>query len=124
MNGEGFRNDTCVSVQWPWIAYPAVLSVATFVFLILTILQMNRHQVVGTAPELGRQDYETSVVPLLHGLHHDHQDEIEGRPYERIETSKDKTRSARKTHLRFEYTPVGWRLIERSWGRMERKGDE
>ncbi|KAK0625813.1 hypothetical protein B0T14DRAFT_561777 [Immersiella caudata] len=30
--GEAFRKDTCVSVQWPWIAFPAVLAVATSFF--------------------------------------------------------------------------------------------
>ncbi|KAK0651095.1 hypothetical protein B0T16DRAFT_403164 [Cercophora newfieldiana] len=112
VTGEGLRNDTCVSVQWPWIAYPAVLSVATLVFLFLTVLHTSWHHPSRIAPELGRHDYKTSVVPLLlHGLYYDRRDERGRRPYEDVGTVRDKMKSARGMYVRFEKTEVGWRLV-------------
>jgi len=121
VTGEGLRNDTCVSVQWPWIAYPAVLSVATLVFLVLTVAHTSWRR-GGAAPELASHDYKTSVVPLLlHGLYHEDGDELERRPYESVEMVKDKMKRTRKIHVRFEHTPVGWRLVERGRGVEKRK---
>jgi hypothetical protein len=41
--GVVLQTDTCVSVQWPWLNFPAALLVLTLVFLLATIVQSRRH---------------------------------------------------------------------------------
>jgi hypothetical protein len=41
--GSAYQTDTCVSVQWSWLSFPAALLILTLVFLIATIVQSRKH---------------------------------------------------------------------------------
>jgi hypothetical protein len=39
VSGSAWHTETCISVQWPWLAFPAVLLLLSLVFLLMTIAQ-------------------------------------------------------------------------------------
>jgi len=57
--GQVWVTSTCVRVQWVWLIYPAVLVVMLFVFFIMSVWSARM------GGELGRQNYKTSVLPLM-----------------------------------------------------------
>ena len=67
LNGEAQHTETCISVQWPWLAFPASLLVLSVVFLIATVLQSIKYS--------RKQMWKSSPLALLfHGLNHDLRD--------------------------------------------------
>lgn len=61
VKGDAWHTETCSSVQWPWLAYPAALLVLTFVFLLATIVQ--------SACYSRKRIWKSSPLALLfHGL--------------------------------------------------------
>lgn len=57
--GEVWATSTCVRVQWAWLIYPAALIVLLVVFLVAAVWSLR------VGGELVRQDYKTSVLPLM-----------------------------------------------------------
>lgn len=75
--GTAYRTETCIIVQWPWLAYPAALLLLTLVFLAATIVQSRRrtrHQIWKASP----------LALLLHGV----EDDVKGRCRHEIRTSE------------------------------------
>lgn len=72
-----YRTETCIIVQWPWLAYPDALLLLTLVFLAATIVQSRRrmrHQIWKASP----------LALLLHGV----EDDVKGRCRHKIRTSE------------------------------------
>lgn len=62
--GTVFGSQTCVGVEWAWIALPAVLLFLTLVFLMTTVVQSRRYTTTGAAED-GRKPWKSSSLPLL-----------------------------------------------------------
>ena len=78
--GTVFSSQTCVRVEWAWLAFPAVLLFLTLVFLMTTVAKSRRYTRTGAA-EYGRKPWKSSSLPLLWcGM----RDEIRAR-YERFD---------------------------------------
>ncbi|KAI1084583.1 hypothetical protein F5B20DRAFT_567996 [Whalleya microplaca] len=56
--GQVYKNETCVSAQWSWLAYPLALVLGMIVFLTWTIDETRRF-------EGSYQDYKSSALALL-----------------------------------------------------------
>ena len=66
--GETFGSQTCVGVDWAWLALPATLLLLTMVFLVTTAAQAHRYTRMGAAED-GRRPWKSSSLPFLwHGL--------------------------------------------------------
>ncbi|KAK3688258.1 hypothetical protein B0T22DRAFT_148882 [Podospora appendiculata] len=101
--GEVYAADTCVRVQWAWVVFPAALVVGMLVFLAVAAGRVSRGR------ELGRQEYKTSVLPLMvHVVERkgDHRREGEGEGIHGIEDL------ARRLVVRLERGEKGWRFRE------------
>ena len=62
--GDAWHTQICISVKWPWLAYPAALLALTIVFLLATIVQSACHS--------RNQIWKSSPLALLfHGLDND-----------------------------------------------------
>ena len=78
--GTAFSSQTCVRVEWAWLAFPAVLLFLTLVFLMTTVAKSRRYTRTGAAED-GRKPWKSSSLPLLWcGM----RDEIRAR-YERFD---------------------------------------
>ncbi|MCJ1440581.1 MAG: hypothetical protein MMC23_001066 [Stictis urceolatum] len=62
--GTVLVNQTCVRVEWVWMALPAALLFLAFFFLAGTIIQSRRHIRKGADGE-GRRPWKSSSLPLL-----------------------------------------------------------
>lgn len=63
VGGQAWHTDTCISVQWPWFAFPAALLALTIGFLVATIGQSLNDSSI--------QIWKSSPLALLfHGLDH------------------------------------------------------
>jgi hypothetical protein len=73
--GTVLVNQTCINVQWAWIALPAALMLATLLFLAATVLQSHRaihHRgrparagQKGRGSGAGRRPWKSSSLPLV-----------------------------------------------------------
>ena len=78
--GTVLSTQTCVRVEWVWLALPAVLLFLTLVFLVTTMVKSRRYTRT-RATEDGRKPWKSSSLPLLWcGM----RDEIRAR-YERFD---------------------------------------
>ena len=62
--GQAFSNETCVRVRWPWLTYPAALTLMILVFM----FQLFREQVLSPQWQddpIIQHNYKTALVPLL-----------------------------------------------------------
>lgn len=57
--GEVYKTQTCVQIEWAWLAYSAALVLATIIFLLATIIKTRRY-------EGSYHDYKSSVLALLY----------------------------------------------------------
>ena len=57
-SGTVFREETCIRVRWPWIAYPAILVLSSLIFFTATVLQTSR----GDARS---QNWKSNPLPLV-----------------------------------------------------------
>lgn len=99
--GTVLASQTCVGVEWAWLALPAALLFLTLVFLVTTVVQSRRYTSTTTA-EGGRKPWKSSSLPLLwNGM----RDETRAR-YERFDDVKEMKESGNgmKVSLRRE----GW----------------
>jgi Protein of unknown function (DUF3176) len=55
---------TCVGVQWAWLAFPVVLLLLTLVLLLMTVIQSRKYTRTGAAED-GRKPWKSSSLPLL-----------------------------------------------------------
>ena len=62
--GTALHSETCVGVNWGWLALPAALVLLTLVFIVMTVIQSHRNTRPGTA-EAGREPWKSSSLPLL-----------------------------------------------------------
>ena len=118
--GLVWTTDTCIRVEWGWIAFPAALVVATLVFLAAVVVRA-RH-----GGELGRQSYKTSVLPLMfHVLERRREparDPVASPPRRRrrqgkaaavaLEGMGEMQAEAGRLRVRLEETEGGWRFKE------------
>ncbi|KAK1749931.1 hypothetical protein QBC47DRAFT_395239 [Echria macrotheca] len=66
--GVMYESRTCVSVNWSWLLYPAILLAFTSVFFILVMYRSHRYTRPG-GKQSGRSAWKSSVLPLLwHGI--------------------------------------------------------
>ncbi|KAL9637156.1 MAG: hypothetical protein Q9164_002380 [Protoblastenia rupestris] len=68
--GTVIASQTCVGVNWAWLALPIVLLVFTAGFLVITVLMSSRFRRVGgregkRGKEAGRRAWKSSSLPLL-----------------------------------------------------------
>lgn len=102
-NGTAWKQETCIKVQWPWIAFPATMVVGTVLFLAATIFTTDG------SSEASNQDYKASILPvIIHGI------ERRGgqKGFESIRSVKAMTRDAKSIRVRFAQTSDGWRFVE------------
>lgn len=103
INGTAWKEETCIKVQWPWIAFPTTVVVGTVLFLAATVFGTD------SASEASKQDYKASILPvIIHGI------ERRGgqKGYESIRSVKAMTRDAKSIRVRFAQTSDGWRFVE------------
>ena len=62
--GIVFSSQTCVGVEWAWLAVPAVLLFLTLVFFMTTLVKSRRYTRTGAAED-GRKPWKSSSLPLL-----------------------------------------------------------
>ncbi|KAL9117633.1 MAG: hypothetical protein Q9187_005828 [Circinaria calcarea] len=62
--GTALGSQTCLGVEWAWLALPAVLLFLTLVFLMTTVVKSRRYTRTGAA-EGGRKPWKSSLLPLL-----------------------------------------------------------
>lgn len=58
-NGTAWKQDTCINVHWPCIAFPATMAVGTVLFLAATVFSTD------SASESRKQDYKVSIQPVI-----------------------------------------------------------
>lgn len=101
--GEPFRLQTCVHIQWPFLAYPAALVLLAIIFFISMIIETR-----GT--ETSRHDWKSSPLALLfHGLDRDaiiNRDEMA----ESVRAS-EMEKIAKQTPVRLSRTENGWQFV-------------
>jgi len=104
--GEVWVTNTCVRVQWVWLIYPAALVVLLLVFLACTVWSVRM------GGELGRQDYKSSVLPLMfHTVERRNGGAYGVQPQGGIETKGEIEQEA-KMRVTLERTEGGWRFKE------------
>lgn len=102
-NGTSWKQNTCINVHWPWIAFPATMVVGTVLFLAATIFTTDG------SSEASKQDYKASILPvIIHGI--ERRGDQKG--YESIRSVKAMTRDAKSIRVRFAQTSDGWRFVE------------
>ncbi|KAK4161682.1 hypothetical protein QBC43DRAFT_216943 [Cladorrhinum sp. PSN259] len=101
VTGTMSKQDTCVRVDWAWIAFPSVLVAGMLIMVMATLVR------VYTGGPLARQNYKTSVLPLMvHSL--DRKNTGTAGP----ETMSNIEWEAKKVIVRLELTDRGWRFRE------------
>lgn len=117
VTGTVLRNETCVSISWPWLAFPAAMNILTIIFMLLLL----RKQFVSAkwqGDPLTQHGYKTAVVPLLlHGLGPGRsggggEDETTKEKEKRLEGGKWFSRKGEDVFVRFEGKGADWRLVE------------
>ncbi|KAI9725124.1 MAG: hypothetical protein M1828_003466 [Chrysothrix sp. TS-e1954] len=100
LKGQTWRTDTCVRVEWGWLALPAALTAFTLVFFVVMILQTRRGEVGHN------HNWKSSTLPLLfHGL--DERTRWRQGELARLDAME---KSAKSLHVKLDLTDEGWRL--------------
>lgn len=103
--GSALKTDTCIQVQWPWLAFPATLVILSVVFLALTVWTTRRTD----RSSSGRGAWKSSALAVLFsGLH----DEIR-QDYRSLEKQSEMADCARRLEVNLELTESGWRMNRR-----------
>jgi hypothetical protein len=98
--GLVFQTDTCVSVQWPWITFPAILLILTLVFLLATMAQSMKYTT--------RHIWKGSPLALLfHGMDQDLSDKC--RLVDQLDEMEEK---AEHTVVQIKHTEGGLRFVD------------
>ena len=100
--GQAFRDQTCVHIQWPFLAYPAVLVLFAVVFFVCMVFETRRGDV-------SRHDWKSSPLALLyHGL--DRQFPKTGEPAQ-LYRAKEMEVLAEHMTVRLSQTKYGWQFV-------------
>jgi hypothetical protein len=95
--GSVFRVETCISVRWAYLAFPAALVLLTLAFFVAVLVE--------TTHQRSRLDWKSSSLALLfHGLDPETGDALRAPP----ETSSEMKRAAERIKVRFKRTDRGW----------------
>ncbi|KAK3996636.1 hypothetical protein QBC44DRAFT_317245 [Cladorrhinum sp. PSN332] len=98
-----FKQDTCVRVEWVWLAFPSVLVTGMLITVMATMVR------VSTGGPLARQNYKTSVLPLtFYPLERQDTCTCTAGP----ETMSKMESEAKRLTVRLEATERGWRFQE------------
>lgn len=102
--GTVYHQDTCVRVQWAWLAFPASLVLMTVLFLCFII--------IGSRNEGGHiHDWKSSPLPVMfHGLDHSI---VAQHRNSRLTQSKTMRQVARNVHVQFSNSGDGWEFTNR-----------
>jgi hypothetical protein len=97
--GIVWTNQTCVHVVWPWITVPAVLIVASFIFLTIVVTMSRSH---------ARENaWKSSALALLfHGFDHETQ-----QTFGPLHSGSNMTRAAKTIKVEFGPTNSGWKFV-------------
>ncbi|GME48527.1 uncharacterized protein LTHEOB_5448 [Neofusicoccum parvum] len=98
--GVALRTETCISVRWAWLAFPAALLLLTVVFLVVTIVES-----AGRAP--GRMWKGSPLALLFHGL-----DGEVGERYGAVGRVEDMEAVAKRVRVRMGDEGRGLKLVE------------
>jgi len=100
---RSFDSETCIAVQWGWIAYPAVLVLGTLAFSVQTAARS------GNRDEWPQQAYKTSILLFIfHGLE---ESEAQVKAAELEDMSRIHA-AAERTEIRFQKRDKGWHFVE------------
>jgi DNA polymerase IIIc chi subunit len=100
--GQAFHNQTCVHIQWPFLAYPAVLVLSAVVFFVCTVFETRRG-------DTSRHDWKSSPLALLyHGL--DRQSLQSEEPVQLVK-AKEMEKLAEHMTVRLSQTEHGWQFV-------------
>ena len=94
-----YTAETCITVNWSWLAYPCALAILVLAFFLGIMVESIRYR---------QQDWKTSILPVLfHGLREPPTDTGE-------ESHKHKAmeQMARKVKVQLADTSEGWKLID------------
>ena len=107
--GEAWAMGTCVEARWIWLVYPAILAVATFVFFLSAVIWAR----TGRGGELARQNYKTSVLPLMfHGVERVNEPGGGKKVGGVLERSDEIQEESKTLRVRLDRTGDGWRFRE------------
>ena len=100
--GQAFRDQTCVHIRWPFLAYPAFLVLFAIVFFICMIFETRRR-------DTSRHDWKSSPLPLLfHGLHREALQTVQSAELVRAGQMEE---FAERTSVRLSQTEGGWLFV-------------
>jgi len=116
VTGVVYRSETCVSIAWAWLAFPATMNILTIIFMGI-LLRKHFLSSKWQGDPLTQHGYKTAVVPLLlHGLETRHsgggEDETAKEKQKRMEGGKWYSRKGENMFVRFEGKGADWRLVE------------
>jgi hypothetical protein len=98
--GIVLQTETCVSVQWPWLIFPAALLLLTLVFLLATMAQSRKYT--------NRHIWKGSPLALLfHGMDQDLSDR-----YRLVDRLYDMEESASHMVVQIKHTEGGLRFVD------------
>jgi Protein of unknown function (DUF3176) len=101
--GEPFRLQTCVHIQWPFLAYPAALVLMAIIFFVGMVI-------VTRGAEMSRHDWKSSPLALLfHGLGRDAI--LGGDEISKSVRAQEMEKIAEQTPVRLSQTENGWRFV-------------
>ncbi|KAF7512331.1 hypothetical protein GJ744_001899 [Endocarpon pusillum] len=102
VTGQAFRDQTCVHIRWPFLAYPTFLVLFAIVFFICMIFETRR---IGTS----RHNWKSSPLPLLfHGLEREALQTVQSAELVRAEQME---KAAKRTSVRLSQTEGGWQFV-------------
>ena len=102
--GSAIRTETCIRVQWAWLAFPASLVLLTFAFLSATIWRTRKQRHDHSSHERGAWK-SSSLAVLFAGL-----DETVQHERARVATKADMRDRAEDINVSLVLTGHGWRL--------------
>lgn len=111
--GQAFRDQTCVNIRWPFLAYPAALVLLAIIFFICMVFE-TRHG------ETSRHDWKSSPLALLfHGLD---RESLKREDLADLTGVGEMERTAGRTPVRLSQTENGWQFVGIPDGSLRRRG--
>ncbi len=101
--GQTLRSQTCVHIQWPFLAYPATLVLLAIIFFVSMIFETR-------GAETSRHDWKSSPLALLfHGLDPETITNRDG--ISESVGAKEMQKIAERTPVRLSQTENGWQFV-------------
>lgn len=110
ISGNAWRNETCIGVRWPWLAYPVALLNLTISFLLATIVQSEAYS--------RKQIWKSSPLALLfHGLDNELREK-----FEHVDRTEEMARTAKELVVKLGREEGELRFVEAldNKGRIEK----